>query len=460
MNKRRLRLLHLLRLVIHQKYIRLLYITLGVFLLLCTCSANSGESNAMAKQQKDSILIERFWDTYDFTDTIRLSSSATTERMLVDYLSQLSELTEERACENIRRLVLKTKVNKVVNRWFLQRLEHHLYEPDSSLRNDSYYISVLEEALTSGHLDGMMRIRPLYQLKMLKKNRIGIKAADFTFILSTGELNFEKGKIALKTENYTENEAVKALIKKQMESFGKANNTFVKYFPSSTLMFFNVGVKGEGLYNLLSENKEFRNTVSIAKADEVKELFGSFNGDISAGLINVTMNSAPTFMMYADVKNGNALETIYKNKQSLGLKRGEDIMQLGKDEYVYKTKGMNIFFGIKDKQMYATNDELLYKNVGKAADKSIKDAPYASDMKGKTIFVAINAEAILDLPVVKMVAGFGGQEVKTYIELANKVSYLSMSSEGEISEIDLCLKDKDVNALKQIVDFAKQFAGM
>ena len=53
-------------------------------------------------------------------------------------------LTEERACENIRRLVLKTKVNKVVNRWFLQRLEHHLYEPDSSLRNDSYYISAVK----------------------------------------------------------------------------------------------------------------------------------------------------------------------------------------------------------------------------------------------------------------------------------------------------------------------------
>ncbi|WP_336617965.1 DUF4836 family protein [Bacteroides acidifaciens] len=284
-----------------------------------------------------------------------------------------------------------------------------------------------------------------------------VKTEDITLV---GGLNFEKGKIALKTENYTENEAVKALIKKQMESFGKANNTFVKYFPSSTLMFFNVGVKGEGLYNLLSENKEFRHTVSIAKADEVKELFGSFNGDISAGLINVTRNIAPTFMLYADVKNGNALEALYKNKQSLGMKRGEDIIQLGKDEYVYKAKGMNIFFGIKDKQMYATNDELLYKNVGKAADKSIKDAPYASDMKGKNIFVAINADAILDLTVVKMVAGFGGQEVKTYIELANKVSYLSMSSEGEISEIDLCLKDKDVNALKQIVDFAKQFAGM
>ena len=343
----------------------------------------------------------------------------------------------EKAKEAITNLLKQTADNSIVKSGAFQKMEKQ--------KSDINFLASMEA------------IPATYRNQISMGLPTEVKAEDITLV---GGLNFEKGKIALKTENYTENEAVKALIKKQMESFGKANNTFVKYFPSSTLMFFNVGVKGEGLYNLLSENKEFRNTVSIAKADEVKELFGSFNGDISAGLINVTMNSAPTFMMYADVKNGNALETIYKNKQSLGLKRGEDIIQLGKDEYVYKTKGMNIFFGIKDKQMYATNDELLYKNVGKAADKSIKDAPYASDMKGKTIFVAINAEAILDLPVVKMVAGFGGQEVKTYIELANKVSYLSMSSEGEISEIDLCLKDKDVNALKQIVDFAKQFAGM
>lgn len=34
-------------------------------------------------------------------------------------------------------------------------------------------------------------------------------------------------------------------------------------------------------------------------------------------------------------------------------------------------------------------------------------------MKGKTVFMAINAEAILDLPVVKMITGFGGKEVKS-----------------------------------------------
>ena len=339
----------------------------------------------------------------------------------------------DKAKESITNLLKQTASNSIVKSGAFQKMEKQ--------KSDINFFA------------SMTAIPSTYRDQITMGLPTEVKAEDITLI---GGLNFEKGKIALKTENYTENEAVKTLLKKQMESVGKANNTFVKYFPASTLMFFNVGVKGGELYNLLSENKEFRNTVSIAKADEVKELFSSFNGDISAGLINVTMSSAPTFMMYADVKNGNALEMIYKNKESLGLKRGEDIMQLGKDEYVYKTRGMNIFFGIKDKQMYATNDELLYKNVGKAADKSVKDAPYASDMKGKSLFIAINAEAILDLPIVKMVAGFGGQEAKTYIELANKVSYLSMSSEGEVSEIDLCLKDKDVNALKQIVDFAKQ----
>lgn len=387
----------------------------------------------MAKEQICQPISEA--DGYSFTTMTGSLLAFNSSTVLVVNVSGTTQT--EKAKEAITNLLKQTADNSIVKSGAFQKMEKQ--------KSDINFLASMEA------------IPATYRNQISMGLPTEVKTEDITLV---GGLNFEKGKIALKTENYTENEAVKALIKKQMESFGKANNTFVKYFPSSTLMFFNVGVKGEGLYSLLSENKEFRNTISIAKADEVKELFGSFNGDISAGLINVTRNIAPTFMLYADVKNGNALEALYKNKQSLGMKRGEDIIQLGKDEYVYKTKGMNIFFGIKDKQMYATNDELLYKNVGKAADKSIKDAPYASDMKGKNIFVAINADAILDLTVVKMVAGFGGQEVKTYIELANKVSYLSMSSEGEISKIDLCLKDKDVNALKQIVDFAKQFAGM
>lgn len=181
-----MRVLYFLRLVMNVKYaIILLW---GGFFCLCNCTAGSGKSNVAADQRQDCMSIEHFWDTYDFTDTVRLNSPEATEKMLVDYLIRLPEQTEKKACESIKELVMKTKANCVVNHWFLQRLEHHLYEPDSPLRNDDYYISVLEEALVSGHLNGMMRVRPLHQLKMLQKNRIGTKAANVTFTLPTGKI--------------------------------------------------------------------------------------------------------------------------------------------------------------------------------------------------------------------------------------------------------------------------------
>lgn len=301
---------------------------------------------------------------------------------------------------------------------------------------------------------------PQSYARQLNMGLAGIKVTPKD-IMALGNLNFEKGKIALQFEYYTENEEAQAMLKKQEKATTKLNTTFLKYFPASTIAFMNVGVNGEELYNLLQENEEFRNTVSISKAEEVKALFASFNGDISAGLINITMGKNPAFIIYADAKNGNALKALYDNKKALNLKRGEDIVQLGDNEYVYKSRAMNVFFGFKGNQMYATNDELLYKDIDKAADKSIKDTGYVSDMKGKNFFFVINMDAILELPIVKMMTGFGGEEYQMYYNLASQVSYLEVSNVSDgVSEVDLILKNKDTNSLKQIVDFAKKFTGM
>ena len=284
---------------------------------------------------------------------------------------------------------------------------------------------------------------------------------DLSEVKAVGNLNFEKGKIALQIETYSDNAEMDALLKKQAQAVKKLNTTFLQNFPESTLAFLNIGVNGAAFYDLLFNNEEFRRNVSLAKADEVKSLFASFDGDISIGLINVTLNSVPTFAAYADAKNGNALKALYDNKKQLKLGKNEDIIQLGENEYVYKSRATNVFFGIRNKQMYATNDELLYKSISKPVEKSIKDAGYVSDMKGKNVFFVINMDAILDLPVVKMMAGVGGEEYQTYYKLASKISYIEAFSDSEgKTETVILLKNKDDNALKQIVDFAKQFAGM
>ena len=266
-----------------------------------------------------------------------------------------------------------------------------------------------------------------------------------------GSLSFEKGKIELKVESYTENTELKALFEKQIKSTCPIENTFLKYFPKSTLALFSIGINGEEFYNVLQENEQFRNDFSITKAAEVKDLFSAFHNDLTIGLINVTMNSNPSFLAYASVKNDAPLKALYEKKSELGLKRGED---------VYKSRAINIFFGIRDKQMYATNDELLYKNACKTADPSAKETDFASSLKGKRTAFVINAEAVLDLPVVKMLAGFGGQEYSTYYSLLGNISYLEAVGNEDKATVTLQLKNKNVNALKQIVDFIKQFAGM
>lgn len=295
---------------------------------------------------------------------------------------------------------------------------------------------------------------------------VGTYANQFNFALSEGNgpkdlmgigsLSFEKGKIEMQIENYTENPETKALLDKLSKSTCPVENSFLKYFPKSTIALFSMGVKGEELYNMLQESEQFRNEFSITKAAEVKALFSNFQKDITVGLINVTMTNTPSVLAYANVKNNAPLKALYEKKGELGLKRGEDIVKLNEDEYVYKSRRQNLFFGVRDKQMYATNDELLYKNVCKSVDPSAKETDYVSALKGKRAVAVINAEEIMELPLTKMMLEYTRNEYSLYIALAQSVSYLEMSNDGDKTTSVLNLKDKNVNALKQLTNLARE----
>ena len=193
----------------------------------------------------------------------------------------------------------------------------------------------------------------------------------------------------------------------------------------------------------------------------MKALFGTFQKDIAAGLLNVTMNNAPAFLLYANVKSAAPVQALYEKKNELGLRRGEDIIKLGENEYVYKSRMTNLFFGVRDNSLYATNDETVYKGIAKAADSSIKETEFASGMKGKNSAFAINTEAILALPLVKVLSEYGGAQYVTAFSLVDKIAYVQATGDADNNaEIVLQLKEKNVNALKQIVNFIKEFAGI
>ena len=311
-----------------------------------------------------------------------------------------------------------------------------------------------------GDIDAMLSPASLMgpYANMIKESDMPFNMKDLKML---GSLSFEKGKISMKYENFTESPELQALFDKQKKATCPIENTFLKYFPKSTLMYISAGINGEEFYNLLLENEQFQKNFSIAKANEVKELFGTFQKDMAMGLINFTMDNAPTFLMYASVKSATPVQLLYEKKNELGLKRGEDILKLGENEYVYKSRMLNIFFGVRNNSLYATNDEMLYKSIDKTVNPSIKDTEFASNIKGKNGAFVINTEAVLALPIVKMLSEYGGSQYATAFALVDKIAYVEATgNSNNDADMVIQLKDKNVNALKQIVNFIKGFAGI
>ena len=181
-----------------------------------------------------------------------------------------------------------------------------------------------------------------------------------------------------------------------------------------------------------------------------------FEDDLSFGMVNFTLNKLPSLLADATVKDSAPLKALLENdelKKQLG--RGNDIVQLEEDRYVWKSRNFNLFFGVQDKQFYATNDELLYKDLFKKCDPSAAQNAYAGDMKGKKGFAVVNMEAICQLPIVKMLASMGASQYATILTALEHIDYMKSENNETGNYASIQLKDKDTNALKQIVELAK-----
>lgn len=267
-------------------------------------------------------------------------------------------------------------------------------------------------------------------------------------------LNFEKGKALLQGELVTDNKLLKGLLKNQDQACGKLSEAFIHRFPASTLMFGALNVNGEKLFDFLQGTEGVSGELTNEEVAEVKKAFSSFDGDIAVGLTDVTMSDVPSFVAYSEAKNGAILDAVYEYKDIFEFSRGEDIVKLSANEYMYKSRQINVYFGYKDNYMYATNSKLTLNNIGKKADKSIKDARYASNMKGKKQYLVVDVDAILALPMVKMAAALGSRDITSRINMAKKVSYAEYFSEGNNKfAVNIWLSNKDDNSLKQMIDW-------
>ena len=247
------------------------------------------------------------------------------------------------------------------------------------------------------------------------------------------------------------------LLEKQLKATRPIQNTFAPYFPQSTLLYFSLGLDGKELYTHLEENPQVKKSLSAENMELLKQLVSSFENDFTLGITGVDAQGNPTILAYAETNNADLLNQLYEAGKKQG---GNDLTKLDNGDYLLTDKGLKVYMGMRGKQLIMTNDQTLYNNAGKESKPSLLENDFAKEVQGQRFATVINTEAVFDLPIVKLATGFLSPKYRAMVTAAENISYLRMSSEGKTGLFVLQLKDRETNALKQIVDQVKTLTNL
>lgn len=132
-------------------------------------------------------LVRHYWDNMDFTDTTYINLPDVTEQAWVDFIDILKIVPDTTAIAAIKQMYKMADQKKVVFFYYTDLAEKYLYDPNSPMRNEEFYIPVLDAMLESKVLNDTEKILPQGRRELAEQNRIGRPAEDFTYTLLSGK---------------------------------------------------------------------------------------------------------------------------------------------------------------------------------------------------------------------------------------------------------------------------------
>ncbi len=153
-------------------------------------------------EDRAAYLITHYWDNFDFSDTTYIHIPEVTEQAFVSYLSVLPHTGKETVEASIAAMLTRTIAEDATGKmypYFLNLYREYLYDPNSPMRNDEFYIPVTEYIIGNPVNDFSTKERAGFDLSVMLKNRQGAVATDFGYITATGV----KGTLHKLSKDYT-----------------------------------------------------------------------------------------------------------------------------------------------------------------------------------------------------------------------------------------------------------------
>ena len=145
-------------------------------------------------------MVAHYWDKFNFADTSLIHVPEVSEQAFVDFLQVLPYVPYADVEKEISGMLDKALLaDTLMFAYFTELYDKYLYDPNSPMLNEEFYIPVLKYIVNSGRVGEVDKMRPAFRLEMALKNRVGNPATDFTYTLPSGK----KGKLSGINADYT-----------------------------------------------------------------------------------------------------------------------------------------------------------------------------------------------------------------------------------------------------------------
>ena len=129
-----------------------------------------------------SFLALHFWDAMDWKDRSRSLDTAFMEQSFANYLTVLPLADSLGRVNGVDALLHGASADSSAYAFLVSVVDKYLGDPNSPMRDEELYIPFLRAFGASSLLDGAEKARYASLLEDAMKNRVGRKAADFTFM--------------------------------------------------------------------------------------------------------------------------------------------------------------------------------------------------------------------------------------------------------------------------------------
>ncbi|WP_288880099.1 DUF5106 domain-containing protein [uncultured Bacteroides sp.] len=139
--------------------------------------------------QREDYLIRHYWDHFPIAaqTTVFPCEKKGIEQAWVNFCYLLLPCPEDYSEARIKETFHKFLVNKVVLKHFMGLADKYWYDPNSPIRNEEFYIAMLETILRAPVLTDTEKLVPEARYELAQKNRKGSRAIDFVYTLKSGK---------------------------------------------------------------------------------------------------------------------------------------------------------------------------------------------------------------------------------------------------------------------------------